>query len=98
MSSSSIFDLKPYFVHDVRYQSKYVGLECYLIENGEITSKRIKRPVLETTSTGLFKSVAACGKDMDWNHYGTCGKGDPMQGAPVIMAGPSMLLKGIKLG
>ena len=39
-------------IDDVRNQSKYVGLECYLIENGQNTSKRIKRPVLVTTSTG----------------------------------------------
>ena len=87
-------------IDDVRYQSKYVGLECYLIENGEITSKRIRRPVLETTSVGLFKSVDACGKPdtIEWTHSGSCGKGDPMQLAPVYMTGPVMRLREIRLG
>jgi TldD protein len=87
-------------IDDVRFQSKYVGLECYLIENGEITSKRIKRPVLETTSLGLFKSIDACGKadTIEWIHAGTCGKGDPMQIAPVFMTGPCMRIRDIRMG
>ena len=84
-------------IDDRREFSRYVGLEAYLIENGEITSKRVKRPVFDITSLQLFKSIAACGKTVDWNHFGTCGKGDPMQGAPVIMAGPEVLIKNIKL-
>ncbi|HKZ40350.1 MAG TPA: TldD/PmbA family protein [Candidatus Hodarchaeales archaeon] len=87
-------------IDDVRFQSKYVGLECYLIENGEITTKRVKRPTLETTSLGLFKSIDACGKPetIELHHAGTCGKGDPMQLAPVMMSGPTLRIREVRLG
>ncbi|MFW9928152.1 MAG: TldD/PmbA family protein [Candidatus Thorarchaeota archaeon] len=87
-------------IDDVRFQSKFVGLECYLIENGNITEKRIKRPALETTSLGLFHSIDACGKPntIEWTHAGSCGKGDPMQLAPVFMTGPCLRLRDIRLG
>ncbi len=84
-------------IDDRRFQSKYVGLEAYLIKNGEVTERMIRRPVLELTTIGLLGSVDAVSKDFD-AHYATCGKGDPMQGAPVWMGGPHLRIRDIRLG
>jgi TldD protein len=84
-------------IDDRRFQSKYVGLEVYLIENGEITNTMVRRPILELTTFGLFGSVDAVSKDFE-APYGTCGKGDPMQGAPVWMGGSHVRMRDIRLG
>lgn len=84
-------------IDDRRYQSKYVGLECYLIENGEITEKMIRRPILELTTRGILGSVDGVTKSFGSSH-GTCGKGDPGQGVPVWMGGGEVRMRGIQLG
>ena len=84
-------------IDDRRFQSKYVGLECYLIKNGQITDQMIKRPVLELTTFGILGSVDAVSKDFDAPH-GICGKCDPMQGVPVWMGGGEVRMRNIKLG
>ena len=84
-------------IDDRRFQSKYVGLEVYLIKNGEVTDTMIRRPVLELTTFGLLGSVDAVSKDFDAT-YGSCGKGDPMQGAPVWMGGSQVRMRKIRLG
>ncbi len=73
-------------IDDRRYQSKYVGFEAYLIKNGELTDTLLFRPALETTTPGLLKSIDACSKGLDFV-AATCGKSDPMQGAPVWKGG-----------
>lgn len=75
-------------IDDRRYQSKYVGKECYLIKDGEITSQLIKRPPLETTTPDLFSAMDGSTKDGLEFDAATCGKGDPMQGVPVWTGGP----------
>jgi TldD protein len=86
-------------IDDVRFQSKYVGQECYLIKNGEVKYDiRIKRPVIELTSVGLFESIDGCSKNLELIHYGNCGKGDPMQVAPVYLCGPEVRMRNIRLG
>jgi TldD protein len=40
-------------IDDRRYHSKYVGLEAYLIENGEV-KHLVSRPVVETTTPKLM--------------------------------------------
>ncbi len=86
-------------IDDVRYQSKYVGQECYYIKDGRIQENiRIKRPVLELTSVGLFTAVDGCTKEVAFKHTGTCGKGDPMQVAPVYLCGPEVRMRNIRLG
>lgn len=86
-------------IDDVRYQSKYVGQECYYIKNGEIQENvRIKRPVIELTSVGLFTAVDGCTKEVAFKHTATCGKGDPMQLAPVYLCGPEVRMRNIRLG
>lgn len=84
-------------IDDRRYQSKYVGLECYLIKNGEITDQMIRRPVLELTTRGILGSVDGVSKKFDAPH-GTCGKCDPMQGVPVWMGGGEVRMRNISLG
>ena len=83
-------------IDDRRYNQRYVGLEAYLIENGEITTP-IRNPILEVTTPGLYGSVDAVGKEMEFAGA-TCGKGDPMQGAPVWTGGPPIRLRQIRLG
>jgi TldD protein len=84
-------------IDDRRFQSKYVGLEVYLIKDGELTDQMIRRPILELTTYGLLGSVDAVAKDFE-AAYGTCGKGDPMQGVPVWMGGASVRMRDIQLG
>ena len=84
-------------INDRRFQSKYVGLETYIIQDGKLTSQMVQRPVLELTTSGILSSVDAIGKEIQWP-YGTCGKGDPQQGVPVSMAGPPLRLRNIQMG
>jgi TldD protein len=83
-------------IDDTRFNQRYIGREAYLIENGEITSP-VFRPVLEVTTTGFYSSVEAVAKEIHL-YSGTCGKGDPIQGAPTSMGGPYVKLKEIRLG
>ncbi|MEM3383619.1 MAG: TldD/PmbA family protein [Nitrososphaerales archaeon] len=83
-------------IDDKRLNQRYVGLEAYLIEKGEIKGM-VKNPVLEITTPKLWNSVDARGKDIDFVGA-TCGKGDPMQGIPVWTGGPNMRLRSIRLG
>jgi len=84
-------------IDDRRFQSKYVGLEVYLIKNGEITDTMVRRPILELTTYGILGSIDALGKDF-FTPLGLCGKGDPMQGVPVSMGGPHARLRNISVG
>ncbi|MFX1288023.1 MAG: TldD/PmbA family protein, partial [Promethearchaeota archaeon] len=84
-------------IDDRRFQSKYVGLESYYIENGELTDTMIRRPVLEATTFGLLDSVDGVSKELNSPH-GYCGKGEPQQAAPVWLGGPHVRLRNIKLG
>jgi TldD protein len=84
-------------IDDRRFQSKYVGLEAYLIENGVVTDIMIHRPVLELTTFGLLGSVDGISKELTSPH-GSCGKGEPLQSAPVWLGGPHVRLRNIKLG
>ena len=79
-------------IDDKRLNQKYVGAEAYLIENGRIT-KPVKRPILETTTPEIWSSIVKIANNMEF-HAATCGKGEPMQGVPVTMGGPSALLRG----
>lgn len=83
-------------IDDRRYNQRYVGLEAYLIDNGKITTP-VRNPVLEVTTPGLYGSVDAVGKEIEFA-AATCGKGDPMQGVPVWTGGPPIRLRQIRLG
>lgn len=83
-------------IDDKRMNQRYVALEAYLIEGGEMKGL-VRAPVLEITTPRLWGSVKARGKRIEFE-AATCGKGDPQQGAPVWTGGPDTLLSGIKLG
>lgn len=82
-------------IDDRRWSQRYVGLEAYLIENGELKGL-VKNPALEITTGGLYSSIDAVGKDLKF-YPGTCGKGDPGQGVPVWFGGPSIRLRNVRL-
>ncbi len=82
-------------IDDRRYQQRYIGREAYLIENGEIKHP-VRRPILEITTKGLWSSVDAVGKEVEF-YPGTCGKGEPGQGVPVWMGGASARLRDVVL-
>ncbi len=82
-------------IDDKRFNQKYVGLESYLIKNGEIKSL-VKRPVLEIKTPKFYSSIDAVGNDLSFS-AGTCGKGDPMQGVPVWFGGPHIRLKNLRV-
>jgi TldD protein len=83
-------------IDDRRYNQRYVGLEAYLIENGEVKSP-VRNPILEITTPGLYGSVDAVGKNPRYE-AATCGKGEPDQGAPVWHGGPTIRLRKVRLG
>ncbi len=85
-------------IDDRRYQSKYTGSESYLIKNGEITDTMVKRPIMETTSIGMLTAIDAVSKNLSFDFPGTCGKGDPSQGAPVYAGGGEIRFRNIRLG
>jgi TldD protein len=78
-------------IDDVRFNQRYVGREAYLIENGELT-RPVVRPTIETTTPNFWMAVDAVSKKVGFESA-TCGKGDPMQGAPVFTGGPLMKLR-----
>jgi TldD protein len=80
-------------IDDRRFNQRYVGLEAYKIENGEL-KEMVKNPALEVTTIGLWSSVDAVGKDLDFQ-AAYCGKGDPMQGIPVWTGGPHIRLRNV---
>ncbi len=85
-------------IDDRRYQSKYVGFECYEIQNGIVSETMVRRPVMELTSIGLFSSIDGVSKDIFFDFPGICGKSDPQQGVPVYAGGGYIRMRDIVLG
>ncbi|MHA2173208.1 MAG: TldD/PmbA family protein [Candidatus Hodarchaeales archaeon] len=85
-------------IDDRRYQSKYVGFECYEIKDGEIAETMVRRPVMELTSIGLFSSIDGVSNKLSLEFPAICGKSDPSQGIPVDAGGTYIRLRGIQLG
>ncbi|MDA4131248.1 MAG: TldD/PmbA family protein [Thaumarchaeota archaeon] len=83
-------------IDDKRLNQRYVGLEAYLIENGEL-KQALKDPVLEITTPKYWGSIDARASDLQYT-CGTCGKGDPMQGAPVYFGAPHVRLRNVRVG
>lgn len=83
-------------IDDRRFNQRYVGLEAYKIENGEIKNP-VRAPVLEMTTIGLWSAVDAASKDLEFQ-AAYCGKGDPMQGIPVWTGGPHIRLRKVRVG
>ena len=82
-------------IDDVRFNQRYVGREAYLIENGKVTTP-MPRPTIETTTLTFWMAVDAVSKKIGYSSA-SCGKGDPMQGAPVDTGGPMMRLRGVHI-
>jgi len=83
-------------IDDVRWNQRYVGLEAYMIRNGEL-AEPVRDPVLEITTQGFYSSIVGVDKNLAF-YPGTCGKGEPSQGVPVWFGGPNVRLKKISLG
>lgn len=83
-------------IDDKRLNQRYVGLEAFKIENGELREP-VKEPVFEITTPKYWGSIDARAKDLEFT-TGTCGKGDPMQGAPVFFGAPHVRLRGVRVG
>lgn len=82
-------------IDDRRMHAKYVGNESYLIENGEVKGP-VVNPVIETSTFNFWGSIDAVGKDLKMV-AATCGKGEPMQGIPVLTGGPSIRLRKMRV-
>jgi TldD protein len=83
-------------IDDKRLNQRYVGLEAFLIENGDI-KYALNEPVLEITTPKYWRSIDARANDLQFV-CATCGKGDPMQGAPVYIGGPHVRLRNVRVG
>lgn len=83
-------------IDDIRWNQRYVGLESYLIVDGEIV-KPVRNPVLELTTKGFYSRISGAEKELKF-YPGTCGKGEPSQGVPVWYGGPDVKLSKLKLG
>ena len=73
-----------------------MGLEAFMIEEGKI-GDAVKDPVLEITTPKYWGSIDARGNDLLYS-CGTCGKGDPLAGAPVYFGAPHIRLRNVRVG
>ncbi|WP_440059048.1 TldD/PmbA family protein [Thermogladius sp. 4427co] len=83
-------------IDDERWSQRYVGLEAYLIERGEVKGL-VRNPVLELSTKAFYSSIVGKTKELRF-YAGTCGKGEPSQGVPVWFGGPDVKLSKMKLG
>ncbi len=83
-------------IDDRRYNMRFIGRECYLIDNGKLGGL-VRRPILEITTPGFFGSIDALDKNLQFEGA-LCGKSDPTQGAPVWHGGPNVRVNDVKLG
>lgn len=83
-------------IDDIRWNQRYVGLEAYVIRNGEL-AEPVRNPVLEITTQGFYSNIVGTDKELRF-YPGTCGKGEPSQGVPVWFGGPNVRIAKIKLG
>jgi len=82
-------------IDDYRWVARYVGFEAYRIKNGRL-EEPVRNPALEVNTREFFSSIDAVGNDLRF-YAGTCGKGEPAQGVPVWMGGPSIRLRGVMI-
>jgi len=82
-------------IDDERWSQRYVGLESYLIENGEL-KEFVRNPALEITTKSFYSNIDGVDKNLKF-YAGMCGKGEPAQGVPVWFGGPNVKLKNIRL-
>ena len=82
-------------IDDERWSQRYVGLESYLIEKGELKGF-VRNPALEITTKSFYSNIDGVDKNLKF-YAGMCGKGEPAQGVPVWFGGPNVKLKNIRL-
>jgi len=82
-------------IDDTRWSQRYVGLESYIIRNGELCEP-VRNPILEITTKSFYSNIDAVDRNLEFV-AGTCGKGEPAQGMPVWFGGPNVKLKNIPL-
>jgi TldD protein len=83
-------------IDDRRYNMRFIGRECYVIDKGKL-GRMVRRPILEVTTPGFFGSIDAIDSNLKFEGA-ICGKSDPSQGAPVWHGGPNVRVKDVKLG
>ncbi|NPA97416.1 MAG: TldD/PmbA family protein [Crenarchaeota archaeon] len=83
-------------IDDERWGQRYVGLEAYVIRNGEL-AEPVLNPVLEFTTPSFYSSIEAKGREVRF-YAALCGKGEPPQGIPVWFGGPDVRLKKMVVG
>ena len=85
-------------IDDIRWNQRYVGLEAYIIRDGEVKEDEpVRNPVLEITTQGFYSRVTGVDKNLRF-YPATCGKGEPAQGVPVWIGGPNVRVSRIRLG
>ena len=82
-------------IDDVRWGQRYIGLEAYLVEKGEL-GRPVRNPVIEFTTKEFYSSIRAKSRNLRF-YAAFCGKGEPMQGIPVWLGGPEVLLEPMKV-
>ncbi|MEM0003996.1 MAG: TldD/PmbA family protein [Desulfurococcaceae archaeon] len=83
-------------IDDARWNQRYVGLESYIIRNGEL-AEPVLNPVLEFTTGWFYGNIVGVDRNLEF-YPGTCGKGEPSQGVPVWFGGPNVRLNKMKVG
>ncbi|WP_069806670.1 TldD/PmbA family protein [Vulcanisaeta thermophila] len=82
-------------IDDRRWFGRYGGFEAYLIENGELKGM-VRNPFIEVNTGYLWSHVDAVANDLRF-FIGTCGKGNPMQGVPVFLGGPTFRVRSVRV-
>ena len=82
-------------IDDVRWSQRYVGLEAYLVEKGEL-GRPVRNPVVQFTTKEFYSSIRAKSRNLKF-YAAFCGKGEPMQGIPVWLGGPEVLLEPMRV-
>jgi len=83
-------------IDDIRWNQRYVGLEAYMIRNGEL-AEPVRNPVLEFTTGWFYSNILGVDRNLEF-YPGICGKGEPSQGVPVWFGGPNVKLSKMQVG
>ncbi len=82
-------------IDDRRWFGRYGGFEAYYIENGELRYM-VREPFIEVDTKTLWSNVDAVANDLRF-FPGTCGKGNPEQGVPVYLGGPTFRVSNVRV-
>lgn len=83
-------------IDEYRSVARYVALEAYRIERGEL-KEPVTSVVLEISTVDYYSKIDAVGRDLKF-YAGMCGKGEPMQPLPVWFGGPHVRLRSVRIG